>query len=318
MTLVRWGFLGAGFVATRALAPALASAPHGDLVAVAARDPGRARTVAPTARIHAGYDALLADNEVDAVYISLTNEAHLPWAARALTAGKHVLCEKPLGLSAPEVAELTSIAQRADRLLVEATWNRWHPRTARAVELLRSGALGRPTAVEAAFTFGDVPPDNYRWDPTRGGGALYDVGPYVVGAALWALDGPLGAITASTVVSSSGVDAETVARLEIGGGVADLRTSIDASEYQRLVITTERGRIEFAELAFTNWHQQSSLVIDVDGTTSTEMFEPCDAYALMVDSVSRRIAGDNDAWTLPLSESLRVAATMDAVRAACA
>ena len=82
-------------------------------------------------------------------------------------------------------------------------------------------------------------------------------------------------------------------------------------------LAPERGRIEFAGSAFTNWHEPSSLMIDVDGTNSTEAFEPCDAYALMVDAVSRRIAGDENAWILPLSESLRVAATMDAVRAAC-
>ena len=125
MTPVRWGFLGAGGIARTALAPAVAAASGAVLHAVAARDPARAAALGPV-RAYGDYAALLADDDVDAVYVALHNDAHLPWTLAALAAGKHVLCEKPLGLSAAEVDQMAAAA--GDRLVVEASWYRWHPR----------------------------------------------------------------------------------------------------------------------------------------------------------------------------------------------
>ncbi len=183
---VGWGFLGAGYIARAALAPAVHSADGAALVAAGARDIARAAALGPRGAAYGSYDEVLADPSVEAVYIALANDDHLPWAERALAAGKHVLCEKPLGLTAAEVRQMAATARAADRLLVEASWNRWHPRTRRAEALLRSGAIGAVRRVEAGFTFAGVAEDNYRLDPARGGGALYDVGCYATAAALWA------------------------------------------------------------------------------------------------------------------------------------
>jgi predicted dehydrogenase len=149
---VNWGFLGAGFVASRGLAPAVHAAGGAHLYAVASRDEARSATLEPE-RVHASYDALLADEHVDAVYISLSNSQHIEWVTKSLEAGKHVLCEKPLGLDAAETEAMFDCATRNGRLLIEAVWGRWHPRFARMVQLVSSGAIGDIEHIETAFTF---------------------------------------------------------------------------------------------------------------------------------------------------------------------
>ena len=178
---VRWGFLGAGWIAQRALAPAVHAAAGARLEAVASRDPDRSRALEPR-RMHASYADLLADDQIDAVYVCLANEQHLEWVTRALGAGKHVLCEKPMGRDHAEAAAMAAAAAAADRLLVEAVWCRWHPRFQRLATLAREGALGALVSVDSAFTFAVDLRGNYRGDPARGGGALLDVGGYQVHA----------------------------------------------------------------------------------------------------------------------------------------
>ncbi len=181
---VRWGFLGAGFVASRGMAPAVHAASGAVLQAVGARDAARAAALQPAGGV-GSYAEICARDDVDAVYVSLPNDDHLHWVLHALEAGKHVLCEKPLGMNADEVGVMRAAAEGRGLLLVEAAWNRWHPRT-RRIEALVAGVTG-PREVRAWFTFPGVPSDNYRLDPARGGGALLDVGCYAVSAALAAL-----------------------------------------------------------------------------------------------------------------------------------
>jgi len=140
---VRWGFLGAGFIATHALAPAVHAADGATLQAVAARDLDRANRLSPAGNVFDSYDALLRDDDVDAVYISLTNDVHAHWAIAAMRAGKHVLCEKPLAMNAMQVREMTAVAEETGLLLVEASWYRWHPRVRRAQKELAAGASAR-------------------------------------------------------------------------------------------------------------------------------------------------------------------------------
>jgi len=131
MTTFKWGFVGAGMIAKKALYPAISRSNVGEIYAVASRDADRAMTISPTGKIYTDYDQLFADPAVDGVYISLPNAFHLPVAIRAMKAGKHVLCEKPLGMNALEVQEAIDVAEAAGVLFVEASWNRCHPRTQR-------------------------------------------------------------------------------------------------------------------------------------------------------------------------------------------
>ena len=307
---VRWGFLGAGFVASKGMAPALHAADGAVLQVVGARDLGRAEALGPV-RATTSYDAVCTAEDVDAVYLSLPNDDHLPWVARALATGKHVLCEKPLGLDARQVAEMAGAAVLADRLLVEAAWNRWHPRT-RRVEALLAGLPG-PRDVSAWFTFPGVPEDNYRLDPARGGGALLDVGCYGVGLALAALgEGEVSVLAVEQHLGPSGVDLTTSVVLAGGSGSARVRASFEEPESQGFEVAAGGASIELSGPAFTSWHQPSSLRLVEGGEEHVEQFGACDPYRLMLEAVSVRIRG-GDAWVLPLSTSLAVATALDEV-----
>ncbi len=142
MQTFKWGFVGAGMIAKKALYPAISKSSVGEIYAVASRDADRAMTISPKGLIYTDYDQMFADPTVDGVYISLPNAFHLPIAIKAMKAGKHVLCEKPLGMNAAEVREAIEVSEKMGVLFVEASWNRWHPRTQRVHEIVRSGKLG--------------------------------------------------------------------------------------------------------------------------------------------------------------------------------
>ncbi len=313
----RWGFLGAGFVASRALAPAVHAAHGSVLHAVAARDVVRAEALEPTAYASDDYRCVLADEAVDVVYVSLTNEAHLPWVLASLAAGKHVLCEKPLGLDAAEVLRMQAAAGAAGRLLVEATWYRWHPRAERTRRLVAAGAVGEPTHVQTAFCFGDVARGSYRLDPERGGGAWYDVGCYAVSAAHLLLGDDLAVDAASTRLGPTGVDVETSAVLRApGGATAQVLASIDAPEHQDVTLHGSAGSLTWSAPQLTSWREPATLTVRTHGAGDpvVERFAAVDAYRLMVEQVTRAVA-DGEEPVVTLAESLRVARTMDAVRA---
>ena len=314
---VGWGFLGAGQIARAALAPAVHSADGAELAVAGARDLTRAEALGPHAAAYASYEEVVTDPRVEVVYVALANDAHLPWAERALAAGKHVLCEKPLGLSGAEVRSLVKAAAAADRLLVEASWNRWHPRTRRAEALLRTGAIGRLRKVETGFAFGGVPEGNYRLDPTRGGGALYDVGCYAVAAAHWATGfAPMHQCASTSRLGPTGVDLTTDAVLQIGEVEAIVHSSIDEDDAQWVRVEGESGSLVLdGNDAFTSWLCASTLTVTTPRGSRVEQFAPVDPYRVMVEHVSAAVRGQPGAWLLPLDESARIADTLDLIRA---
>ena len=307
--MIRWGFLGAGYVAGVAVAPAVHAARGAVLQAAAARDPQRAGALGPVT-VHPSYDALLADPDVDAVYVNLTNEAHLPWTLAALAAGKHVLCEKPLGLSAEEVDVMD--AARGPLRVVEASWYRWHPRIRLAQQ--RIAEIGAVEHVSAGFAFAGVPDGNYRLDPLRGGGALYDVGHYAVSAVLWATGRGLPTdVSARTRRGPSGVDLMTEAVLDWDGCSAEVRAGIDEGLGQWLVITGRDGELELRDSPYTSWKDDATQLWVSDGTGTERVDVPAtDAYQVMVEEVSSVLSG-GPGWALPLAESRLTAATLDLI-----
>ncbi|MFM7597818.1 MAG: Gfo/Idh/MocA family protein [Actinomycetota bacterium] len=316
MMRVRWGLLGAGWIARRAIAPAIHSADAATLTAVAARDLARAQALTPAGRACDDYAAVIDDPDVDAVYIALSNDGHLPWAIAALEAGKAVLCEKPLGCTAHEARQMRDAAARTGGLLVEATWNLWHPRTVRAAALLASDAIGPLRAYSAAFVFDGVADGNYRLDPTRGGGALLDVGCYPLTGAAWATGGPFESVDDVEVVwSDSGVDLTAGARLIMGGVPVNVRGSFREPHHEALVLEGDHGQIEMTgNDAFVSWLQPGTLrVLDPDGER-VEHFAPVDPYRLMVENVSRAVLGQ-DCWLPDPQWSIVVAEAMDAILA---
>jgi predicted dehydrogenase len=183
--LLRWGLLGTARI-NRRLIPAMRNARRSAVVAVAGRDPERVAQYAqewqiPT--VHVGYDALLRDPGIDAVYIPLPNALHVEWTLRALDAGKHVLCEKPLALVPEDVDRVAAVARARERVVAEAFMYRHEAVIARVLELLRENAVGRVMTITSGFTFELDRPNDVRLDPTLGGGSLWDIGCYAVSVA---------------------------------------------------------------------------------------------------------------------------------------
>jgi len=310
---VNWGFLGAGFVASRGLAPAVHQARGANLYAVASRDEQRSATLEPE-RVHASYDDLLADDRVNAVYISLSNVQHLEWVTKSLEAGKHVLCEKPLGLNASQTEEMFDCASRNGRLLVEAVWNRWHPRFQRLVDVVNNKVIGNLEHIETAFTFTSETTDNYRFDPAMGGGALLDVGCYQ--AHLWvALTGGATDIRIdelARVVGPTGVDLTTDVSVRIDDSItARSISSFEMPSLQQIVVRGSEGVVstETGE-SFTSWNEGCSLRVG----DAIEEFPITNAFTLMVENASRAIAGE-EVWLVPTQDSIRVAQILDAIAA---
>ena len=241
-----WGILGPGRIAPR-IARALAGNPLGRLHAVASRDPERARTFADrhgAAVTYPTYDLLLADPDVDVVYVALPNGLHAEWTVRALDAGKSVLCEKPLAMTVAEVDEITAAAARNDRLAVEGFMYLHHPQTLRALEIARSGELGPIQVVSSAFSFFLDYPNDPRIDRALGGGSLWDVGCYPVSISRRIAGEEPDGIGAFARFDENGVDRTFVGQLHFPSGlVAHFESGFDAPDRERLEIVGSRATL---------------------------------------------------------------------------
>ena len=311
--MISWGFLGAGWIAKSALAPAVHAASNATLRAVASRNHERAQGLSPHI-VYERYEDLLSDPAIDAVYINLANDQHCKWSVAAMAAGKHVLCEKPIALDFAQTQEMADAAKKYDRVLVEAVWSQWHPRFIRAVELIQAGDIGKLTGINSSFCFTGNFTDNYRLDPAMGGGSLLDVGVYQAHA--WAALHPTAMnLQISSVVeniSTSGVDLTSKISGRLGGTVKiDAIASFEMPEQQRLVISGDLSSIEFlGHEAFTSWHKESNLRIG----DQVERFAPVDPYRLMVERFGEHISGE-DGWIMPMSQSLAVMQVIDQIKA---
>ena len=309
---VNWGFIGAGVVATKALAPAVRSARNANLYAVGSRDISRALNLSPSC-VYDNYDELINDPKVEAIYISLPNNVHASIASRALMAGKAVLCEKPLTMNYQESEELVRVAKASNSLLVEAIWFRWHPRLIKACEQIAAGVIGEITQIDAAFTYVNNNKGNYRFDPALGGGALLDLGPYPLHliASLFGSEARVELLTVNQDIGPSGVDLVTTGSALINGSVRfNFNLSFVGQLSQEITISGSIGSIKFLEgQAFTNWNEPSTLLVNDE----IYSFESVDAYQLMVEAVSDVILG-KPAWIPPHSESLFVMDLIDQIR----
>ncbi|WP_371477316.1 Gfo/Idh/MocA family protein [Kitasatospora sp. NBC_00315] len=313
--MANWGFLGAGSIAGSSLAPAVHACRGATLHSVASAGPERARALRPL-RTHTSYQELLDDEDVEIVYVALHNSAHRRWAERALLAGKHVLCEKPLGLSAAEVDAMIDTSARTGRLLVEAAWNRWHPRTRAMEDLLAAGSVGTVTEVTARFDGLAPAPGNYRHDPALGGGALYDVGYYAVSATLAAFGWRTPRVTRAVQEYwyPGSADRAAAFRLEFPGrGSAEIRCSLVGDVAEEFTVTGTAGVLGLSAPAFCAGAAPSRLT---GGDGVTRVFPAVDPYRLMVQAVEDAVAG-RPHHLVPLEQTRAVAATLDAVRSAC-
>lgn len=256
MAALRWGVLSTANIGRVAVVPAIHASGNGEVVAVGSRSVDAARAFAEgngIPRYHGTYDALIADPEVDAVYIPLPNSMHREWTVRAAQAGKHILCEKPLALDEAECHTMEMAAAANGVILVEAFMYRFHPRTERLLELVRSGTIGDVRMVRSAFTFRLTRPGNIRLDPALGGGALMDVGCYCVNIARTLLGEPVE-VQAFSRSASTGVDEQLAGALRFtGGGLAqfDCALTLERREFVEVAGTDGNLIVESAFLPGT-------------------------------------------------------------------
>jgi D-xylose 1-dehydrogenase (NADP+, D-xylono-1,5-lactone-forming) len=218
--MIRWGLLGTAQV-NRRLIPAMRSARRSTVAAVASRDSERARAYAAEWQIpsaHDSYEALLRDPAVDAVYLPLPNALHVEWTLRALDAGKHVLCEKPLALSAEDVDRVAAVATARERVVAEAFMYRHEPLTAHVLELIAKGTIGAVTMIAGGFTFAQRREHDVRLDAALGGGSLWDVGCYPVSAIRLVAGAEPSEVFGWAALGSSGVDERFTGLLRFASG----------------------------------------------------------------------------------------------------
>lgn len=286
--LVRWGVMSTANIGRRAVNPAIRVSRNGKLVAVASRDADRAREFAETwdiPRWHAGYQALLDDDGVDAVYIPLPNSLHREWTIRAAEAGKHVLCEKPLALTEAECREMERAAETHGITLMEAFMYRFHPRTEKAIEMLRDGVIGDIRAIVSGFTFNLKNRDNIRLDPELGGGALMDVGCYCVNLSRTIAGREPVAVRALARMASSGVDERLSGRLWFEDGLeAGFNCALDRRRSEAYRVRGSEGELTVRD-AFLPGTGDVPIVVrrEQGGPQVVHDVPGADEYQLMVE-----------------------------------
>jgi predicted dehydrogenase len=244
---LRWGVLSTASIAREKVIPGIQGADRCRVVAIASRDASRAADVArqlgiPT--VHASYEALLGDPNVDVVYIPLPNHLHAEWAMAAARAGKHVLCEKPLALTSGDAERMIEVAEAEGVRLMEAFMYRLHPSWVAVRELVASGRIGKLMSVQSSFSYFNDDPANIRNSKAAGGGALYDIGCYCVNLSRMLFAGEPTRVEGSILRDpASGVDILAAGLLEFEGGAATFTCSTRAEDDQQVHLYGTDGRI---------------------------------------------------------------------------
>ena len=244
--VLRWGIVSTANIGVRKVIPATQKAERCEVVAIASRDGATAERAARELgipRSYEGYEALLADPDVDAVYIPLPNHEHAAWTIAAARAGKHVLCEKPLAMSVAEGEEMVRICAAEGVLLMEAFMYRLHPSWEAVRELVASGRIGRLRAIQSWFSYFNDDPANIRNVPAFGGGALYDIGCYCINLSRMLFEREPSQIEASVTRDGTGTDVLTSAILAFDEDVATFTCSTRAEPDQRVHVYGTEGRI---------------------------------------------------------------------------
>jgi predicted dehydrogenase len=299
MATLRWGILSTAGIATEKTIPGIRRAARCEVVAIGSRDVERARAVAGRhgiARVHGSYEALLADPDVDAVYIPLPNHLHAEWTIAAARAGKHVLCEKPLAMTASEAQRMIEACRAEGVTLMEAFMYRLHPSWVAVRALVASGRIGRLTAVSSWFSYYNDDPANIRNIREYGGGALFDIGCYSVNLSRMLFGAEPTRVEASIVRDmASGVDVLTSGLLEFPGGVATFTCSTRAEPDQQVHVYGTDGRISVGIPFNIPPDRPTHVYLTAGGdppvapATETLTFEPADPYAVEAERFAAAI-----------------------------
>ncbi|NIK77201.1 putative dehydrogenase [Paenibacillus castaneae] len=293
---LKWGILGCAGIAKRAVIPGLHLSNINEAAAIASRNEDNAKRTAeelniPTA--YGSYEALLADDSIDVVYIPLPNHLHREWTIRAAEAGKHILCEKPLALTEKEAAEMADACAKAGVLLSEAFMYRYHPRYETMKEIIASGEIGDIRGIRSAFTFNSAgSKGNVRFRKDWGGGSLYDVGCYPINAARLLLGKEPEAVTVQALFSPEHGDVDMMASglLEFEGGASlTFDCGMWAAFRNPLEVVGTEGIIEVPSAYLTNEQGSGNFFVSANGKRREIEVPHVNAYTLQADHLARAI-----------------------------
>ncbi|MDI9601025.1 MAG: Gfo/Idh/MocA family protein [Armatimonadota bacterium] len=319
MKSLRWGLIAAGNIAAR-FAKGLATTTEADVVAVGARSRDRATQFARAhgiERAYGSYAEVLADPDVDAVYISTPNHLHAEWAIAAARAGKHILCEKPAALNAPQLEAVLDVVQACDVFFMEAFMYRCHPQWERVREVMASGAIGETRIIEAAFSFNfGCPLDNIRMSRSMGGGSLMDVGCYCLSfARMVAGEEPRECKATARIGPDSEVDEWAAGVLAFpSGAIAHFACGMRCATPVRAAVYGDRGYLSVASPWLPDADGATVTVVSEGREETHEVSHGLDLYAGEALTVAAHL-GERQAPAMTWSDSLGQARAMDALRA---
>ena len=308
MTKIRWGILSTARIGTKQVIPAMQQGQYCEVTAISSRDMDRAQAAAETLDIpkaYGSYEELLADPEIDAVYNPLPNHLHVPWSIKALEAGKHVLCEKPIALSAAEGQQLVDAAREHPHLKVmEAFMYRHHPQWQLAKRLVNEGQIGELRTIQTIFSYYLVDPKNVRNQADIGGGGLMDIGCYAISLSRFIFDAEpervVGIVEFDPLFET---DRLTSAIMDFGRGTATFTCGTQLVDYQRVNILGTQGRVEI-EIAFNAppdrpcrvWHQRGDEIEEI-------LLPVVDQYTIQGDLFAQAILNDTPVPT-PIEDAV--------------
>lgn len=300
---INWGVLSTARIGTEKVIPAMRQCEHGQVIAIASRQLEKAEQAASSlgiSKTYGSYEALLADEEIDAIYNPLPNHLHVPWTEKALAAGKHVLCEKPVGLDAGQARQLRDMAANyPDLSVMEAFMYRFHPQWLTARRWIDEGRIGRLLTIQTMFSYFNDDAGNIRNQADIGGGGLMDIGCYPISQSRFLFNAEPERVLASMEIHPEfGVDVVASGIMEFATGTATFTCSTQMSAYQRVNIMGSHGRIE-VEIPVNAPANQSTRLWLTEGDNYTEEVIPaCDQYTLQADAMADAIINGSD---LPVS-----------------
>ncbi|MBE3113182.1 MAG: Gfo/Idh/MocA family oxidoreductase, partial [Actinobacteria bacterium] len=317
MKKIRWGVLSTARIGTEKVIPAMQLGEYCTITAIASRQLEKAQAAARRLGIektYGSYEELLADPDVDAVYLPLPNHLHVPWAIKALKAGKHVLCEKPIGLNTAEAQELLEASRKFPRLKVmEAFMYRHHPQWQWAKKRVSEGKIGELRTIQSFFSYYNSDPNNIRNKADIGGGGLMDIGCYCISLSRFIFGAePRRVCGIMEEDPNMKVDRLTSAILEFSSGTSTFTCATQLVPYQRVNIFGTKGRIE-SEISFNAPSDRPCKVWYGDGNRIEEVvLKVCDQYTIQGDLFSRAVLEDREV-PVPLEDAVANMQVIEAI-----
>ena len=317
---LRWGVLSTAAIGIKKVIPAMQLGRYSTVAAIASRSRAKAEKAAAALGIpkaYGSYEELLADPEIDAIYNPLPNQLHVPWTIKAAEAGKHVLCEKPISLTVAEARSLIAVRDRTRVKIGEAFMVRTAPQWLRARTLLDDGRIGKLRSVAGFFSYFNNDPANIRNQVECGGGALMDIGCYMIQASRFGFGSePTRVIALIDRDPQMKIDRLTSAMMEFAGGQATFTCSTQLVPYQRVHFLGTRGRIELEIPVNAPNDRPTRLLVDAGDLfgreIATESFDACDQYTIQGDAFSKAVLDDGPV-PVPVDDAIRNIAVIEAL-----